>query len=165
MSHMKKAIWNSMLDADMNARYWKYLVRRYLARDKGLKIFLAIMASGTVAGWGVWESFPWLWKSLSAGAAIVAILLPILNFQKSIEQMSYLAGKWGELRIEYEDLWLQVKHDKKEVNEHTYYKRYRKIVSSLQEKEIKLPEDKKLLWKCFNEVIETRNLKKEENYE
>jgi hypothetical protein len=155
---MKIAIWKSMLDADMNARYWKYLVVRYSARDKGLKIFLAIMASGTVAGWGLWEAVPWLWKSLSSISAIVAISLPILNYQKSIDQMSTLAGKWGELRIEYEDLWLQVRNHQDSQTLERAYKKFRKIEASLQEKETKLPDDKALLWKCFEEVKKTRKL-------
>jgi len=149
-----------MLDADMNAKYWKYLVKRYSARDKGLKIFLAIMASGTVASWGLWESIPWLWKTLSSSAAIVAIAQPVLNYQKNIEQMSTLAGKWGELRIEYEDLWLQIKNNNDSSELERTYKNHRKIESSLQSKETKLPDDKKLLRKCFDEVIKSRGLNK-----
>lgn len=155
---MRSAIWKSMLDADMNARYWKYLVNRYSKRDKGLKIFLAVMTSGTVAGWGLWEALPWLWKTLSSISALVAISLPILNYQKSIEQMSSLSGKWGELRIEYEDLWLQVKnHNEPKTLERTF-KKFRKIESTLQEKETKLPDDKDLLVECFEEVKKTRGL-------
>lgn len=157
---MRTAIWRSMLDADMNARYWKYLVKRYSFRDKSLKIFLAIMASGTVAGWGLWESIPWLWKTLSSCAAIVAIAQPILNYQKDIEQMSILAGKWGELRVEYEDLWLQIKNNTDANGLERTYKKHRKIESSLQSKETKLPDDQKLLKKCFDEVIKARGLNK-----
>jgi hypothetical protein len=155
---MRTAIWQSMLDADMNARYWRGLVARYSKKDKTLKIFLALMASGTVAGWGLWITLPWLWKTLSSLSAIVAIAMPILNYQKHIEQMSYLAGKWGELRIEYEDLWLQVKNNSGEKNLENAYKKFRKIESGLQEREIKLPEDKVLLIKCFNEVKTVRGL-------
>ncbi len=155
---MKKAIWQSMLDADMNARYWKCLVQRYSARDKTLKIFMAVMASGTVAGWGWWETIPWLWKSLSSVSALVAISLPILNYQKSIEQMSGLAGKWGELRIEYEDLWVQVRNKSEPKTLESAYKKFRKIESALQEREAKLPEDKKLVLRCFNEVKKARGL-------
>ena len=155
---MRTAIWKSMLEADMNAKYWKYLVNRYSTRDKGFKIFLAIMASGTVAGWGLWEDIPWLWKSLSSISAIIAISSPILNYQKSIEQMALLAGKWGELRIEYEDLWRQVRnHGEPEVLERAY-KKFKKIESTLQEKETKLPEDKALIKICFEEVKKTRGL-------
>ena len=42
---MRKEIWNSMLDADMNARYWGELSRTYYSREKWAKIFLAVMAS------------------------------------------------------------------------------------------------------------------------
>lgn len=155
---MRTAIWKSMLDSDMNARYWKYLVNRYSKKDKSIKIFLAVMTSSTVAGWGFWESQPDLWKTLSALSAIIAIVFPLLNYQKSIEQISALAGKWGELRMEYEDLWLLVKdHQQPQVLERTY-KKYRKIESTLQEKEMRIPADKKLLKKCYGEVINTRAL-------
>lgn len=155
---MKKAIWTSMLDADLNARYWKCLVNRYSLRDRGLKIFLALMTSGTVAGWSLWEAVPWLWKSLSSASAIVAISLPIFNFQKSIEQMSYLSGKWGELRIEYEDLWLSVRNNSDPQSLERSYKKFRKMEGSLQEKETILPNDAALLRKCFNEVKKARGL-------
>ena len=147
-----------MLDADMNARYWKYLVSRYSVRDRNLKIFLAVMASGTVAGWGIWESIPGLWKSLSALSAVVAISLPIFNFPKSIEQMSALAGKWGELRIQYEDLWREVRRQPDTDALEQSYKKFRSIESSLQEKETTLPINKALLQKCFDEVKKARNL-------
>lgn len=155
---MRLAIWKSMLDADMNARYWKYLVNRYSKRDKWIKIFLAIMTSGTVASWGWWEAMPWLWKSLSSISALVAISMPILNYQKIIEQMSSLAGKWGELRIEHEDLWFQVNESKTSQSLERLFKKFRKIESTLQEMETKLPDDKNLLWKCFEEVKKTRGL-------
>ncbi len=155
---MREAIWKSMLDADMNARYWKCLVNRYAQRDKVLKIFLAVMASGTVAGWGLWEAIPWLWKTLSSISALTAISLPILNYQKSIEKMALLSGKWGELRIEYEDLWLQVKDTDTSQSLERAFKKFRKIESGLQEKETKLPDDKKLLLRCFEEVKQTRGI-------
>lgn len=151
-----------MLDADMNARYWKILVYRYSKRDQALKIFLAAMTSGTVAGWGIWSDIPIVWKVLSSISAIVAISLPILNYQKLIDQMSYLSGKWGELRIEYEDLWRQVKSNSDLDSKERVYKKFRKIESTLQEREAKLPEDKKLLKKCQNEVLQSRGLYKGE---
>lgn len=155
---MREAIWKSMLDADMNARYWKSLVKRYSNREKYLKIFLALMASGTVAGWGFWQSFPIFWKILSSISAITAIALPILNYQKTIGQMSFLSGKWGELRIEYEDLWFQVKSKQANSNHNQAYKKYRKIESSLEKRESTLPDDQKLLKKCFDDVKQSRGL-------
>lgn len=147
-----------MLDADMNSRYWKYLVIRYSRIDKWLKIFLAMMASGTVAGWGLVEAIPWLWKTLSSFSALIAISLPFLNYQKSIEQMSFLAGKWGTLRIDYENLWLEFQNNPNSKTLNPAYKKIRKIESELQVKETKLPNNKKLLIICYNEVIKSRDL-------
>ncbi len=51
MIKIEKAIWDSLLDADLNIRYWGYLSRRYYCINRFIKIFLAIIASGTVASW------------------------------------------------------------------------------------------------------------------
>jgi len=155
---MRDSIWKSMLDADMNGRYWKYLTKRYSDREKFLKIFLAFMASGTVAGWGLWQEFSLVWKILSSVSAVVAIALPILNYQKIIGQMSFLTGKWGELRIEYEDLWQEVKDLNSTPNHNAAFKKHRKIEASLEKRETGLPIDNKLLKKCFEEVKKSRGI-------
>lgn len=153
---MREAIWRAMLNADMNARYWKELVHRYSNRETGFKILIAVVTSGTVASWGFWEDAAGLWKSLSAIAAVAAIVLPILNYQKQIEQMSFLSGKWGELRIEFEDLWIQLSDSEASQPVEAAYKKFRKITASLQEKETNLPNDQKLLLECFEAVKKAR---------
>ena len=157
---LKQAVWNSMLDADMNARYWRYLVTRYSKRDTNFKIFLAIMASTTVAGWGIWDQYEFIWKGLSSLSALCAIALPILNYPKTIESMSELAGKWGELRIEYEDMWLDVRNTPDSKTLVKTYKKFRATEISLAKKESKMPNEKKLLKKCFEEVKQSRGLKR-----
>ena len=77
-----QVVWEAMLDADLNFRYWDHLSRRYSAWDKYTKIFLAIMSSSAVAGWRIWNEVDILWKGLSAVSAVTAIALPILNWQK-----------------------------------------------------------------------------------
>jgi hypothetical protein len=48
MNNSQKAIWRAMLDADMNARYWKAMLIKHSREEKRIKIFLAIVTSGTV---------------------------------------------------------------------------------------------------------------------
>lgn len=154
----KRAVWNSMLDADMNGRYWKYLTERYSKRETSLKIFLAIMTSSTVAGWGIWEGNVLIWKYLSAFSALLAIALPILNYPKRIESMSELAGIWGELRIGYENMWLDISNYPDKNTLIRTYKTYRVTESSLAKKESKMPNEKKLIKKCQEEVKQSLNL-------
>ena len=156
---LKKAVWESMLDADMNSRYWKALAARYSKRETVLKIFLAVMASGTVAGWGIWEDYSQIWKLLSAISALIAIALPILNYQKVIQKLSELAGNWGELRIEYEDMWLEVKNQPDNQALVRTYKKFRATEKSLEKKEPKnISDDKDLLQSCFDDVKKSRGL-------
>ena len=44
-----RRIWESMLDADLNARYWKYIGRKQFKKNKLLKIALAIVSVSTIA--------------------------------------------------------------------------------------------------------------------
>ena len=149
---MRTTIWKSLLDAELNVRYWKKLVQRYTKYDLFLKIFLAAITSGAVAGWSLWGEYPWAWKFLSSSSALIAISLPILNFQRQIESMSLLSGKWFELKIAYEEQWRKI-NDGSEVKQlESAYNRTKKQESMLVQKETKLPHDERLLRECFNEV-------------
>ncbi len=64
---MRELIWNSMLTAQMSACYWNSLARRYNGREKCLKIFLAVTASGAVAGWTIWAHYDIVGEQVRAG--------------------------------------------------------------------------------------------------
>ena len=156
---MRKTIWDSMLDADLNERYWGHLSKRYYDRDKLAKIFLATMTSGTVASWGFWSDIEILWKILSAVSALLAIALPILNWPKSIQSMVYLRQKWSQIKSDYELLWLDAKNAND--NQEKFRKELKKIKTrenSLSQKESNLPNDQKLLKKCSQEVLISRGI-------
>ena len=44
-----RKIWKSMLDADLNAKYWGYIGKRQFKKNRRLKIALAIVSVSTVA--------------------------------------------------------------------------------------------------------------------
>jgi len=145
-------IWKSLLDSELNVRYWKKLVQRYTKYDLFLKIFLAAISSGTVAGWTFWGEYPWAWKLLSSSSALIAIALPVLNFPKQIETMSLLSGKWFELKVAYEEQWRKI-NDGSEIKQiEAAYNRTKKQEAVLAQKETKLPHDEKLLGQCVQEV-------------
>jgi hypothetical protein len=154
----RQAIWGSMLDADMNARYWGFLTRRYYNKDKYSKIFLAAMASGTVASWGFWANVVIIWKVLSAISALIAISLPIVNYQKLIESIAEQKREWTYLKNEYESLWLSQKtKNQKEIA--SVYKKIKVHETIKIKDESKLPYDEKLIMRCYEEVLRSRGLK------
>lgn len=158
---MRKMIWDSMLDAEMNERYWSKLSRRYYEREKWAKIFLASMASGTVASWQFWSEYELLWKFLSASSAIVAIALSIMNWPKLIQNMNILTEKWSLIKSDYQLLWLDVKKSMKDKDEVKIKKEIKILMvkeNTLSQKEANLPNDQKLLQKCMSEVKKSRGI-------
>jgi hypothetical protein len=149
-----------MLDADLNSRYWKYLGQRYENFDQYAKAFQALMASGTVGGWTFWASIPIFWKILSGVSAVLSIVLVALKFPDKIKQMSELSGKWSVLLIQYEDLLTKFDNQYKPEAVQKTFEDHRKMQASLIEREILLPDDKKLLNKCFEEVLTSRGMKR-----
>ena len=82
---MKRILWKAKLDSNFNERYWRLITEKYAKRDLGLKLLLAVAASGTVAGWGIFADIPALWKTLSASAALASIASPLLAYSKKVE--------------------------------------------------------------------------------
>ena len=50
-----QVIWEAMLDADLNVRYWDHLSRSYSTWDKYTKIFLAFTSLSSAASWSIWS--------------------------------------------------------------------------------------------------------------
>jgi hypothetical protein len=148
-----------MLDADLNYRYWGHMGRRFSSWDTATKVFLAVSSSSTVASWGFWSNIDIVWKTLSGLSALVAIAIPILNWQTSIATLTELRANWYRILHDYEQLWLQI-------NSRTATpKHIQNVLQAISFKEVEevrrsvvLPEDKKLIELCYSEVLTSRNL-------
>lgn len=154
-------MWDSLLDADLNARYWSHLTRGYYNWDKWSKIFLAAMASGTVASWSFWAEVEIgikLWQLLSAISALLAIALPILNWPKMIQSMTALQQQWMQMRADYEILWMRLKGGTDMQQVEKEWTRLKQKESRVATEEYHLPRKKKLLDQCYEEVLESRGL-------
>lgn len=149
-----------MLDSDFNERYWRAVTQKYTAYDLYVKIFLAITASGTVAGWSIFQDYPSIWKLLSACAALTSISSHFLGYGKKMEVAASHAGTWADLRVRYADLW-DIYASKGETEfvaeEHS---RLKKIFVELESKEpkLKIPSDETLARKCQQDVLKSKRL-------
>jgi hypothetical protein len=141
-------------------RYWNYLSLDYINKDRAVKIFLAVVTSGTVASWNFWSDITLLWQILSGSAAIVGVALPILKLEERIKKTSLIRGKWIEVRKEYEYLWMTLK-DMQSSDLNKAYKKIKDREGEVSQKEGGLPTRKKLREKCYREVLESRGLNRE----
>lgn len=151
---VKKA-WDLLLTAEMNVRYWEKMSRKYDKREKNAKIFLAVMSSGTVAAWGVWEHNDYFWKILSGVSAVIAVALPILNWTKTIEAMVNAKHEWEKISTDYDMLWLTLFEEPVKVKLTAELSKIRGKENRVRQKETILPCDKKLLDESYDEVLES----------
>ena len=160
---MEKVLWRAMLDSDFNGRYWRAVAQKYSFRDFALKIFLAIAASGTVAGWSIWSDLPSVWKTLSAFAAIASIASPLLAYGKKAEVAASHAGFWAYLRVRYADLWDTFRSKGESESIQKEQNRLKEIFADLEKKEprLKIPDDKAIAKKCQQEVLAAKHIDKE----
>lgn len=158
MSEHADSAWKAMLDADFNARYWRYMVLRFARRENYAKIFLAVVASASVASWSLWIEIQWLWKTLSAIAAIVAVAMPIIDVPRKTELMTDAYGGWLQLMNEYEDLW----RSRESSNDRTFAAKLTSLKTrevDVAKKTAKLPsDDDALAERCYAEVLTARGL-------
>lgn len=106
-SKVRRLIWDSMLSADLNQRYFRALASLYQRQDRAAKIVVAIATSAAVSGWWLWGTagFDWVWQTFSVLAAAVAIALPIWDPARSMKTASALSASWFAVMREYELLW------------------------------------------------------------
>lgn len=150
--------WKALLDADLNARYWRYMGLRYTRREGWAKIFLASTASATVASWSFWAELKLLWQSLSVIAALISVAIPIIDAPRKIATMTEAQAAWLQLMHEYDDLW----RSRASLGERAFVA----TLSSLREREVEvskktatLPsDDTDLAERCFAEVVTSRGL-------
>jgi len=155
-------VWRAMLDADMNARYWRYMVRRAMFLDNSMKYLIAATTSSTAPGLLFLQAYQPIWNILVVVSALMALALSILDYKTKIERLFFLSEHWARLRHDYEYLWHTMKNysDPKSLNDTV--KKLKDREANLDKKEIGLPIIKRLLNRCFDEVKKARGLDKGE---
>lgn len=158
-SQRRTALWESMLDADLNVSFWTLMSQRYTQIDRLGKIVIALTSSGTVAAWGFWEQYPLVWKILSACACVTAILHPILWPAEQQKRISRLIGAWKQVALKYQMLWDQ----DSDLNTSELWMQYRKA-KVMQNKidEARVPVSKRLIRRAYTQVLRKRGLQTNE---
>jgi hypothetical protein len=154
---LREEVWDSMLTADYNSRYWEYLFKRYYRRQKVAEIFLAVTSSSSVAAWSIWRDINLLWQCLAGSSTLVAVILPILNYKKQIADLSEILSQWVQIRAEYELLWFDIEHGTP-TRDHVIdqYKKLKRREIEVDKITSSIPDDERLLDLCRQQVINAR---------
>lgn len=150
-------VWEAMLEADYQKRYWHAKAASFVRVDRRLQILLAIFSSAAVLSTLDALEMQNIWTYLSGITAIIATALPFLNYTRYSVSMTDISSKWHRLEIEYSSIWRTIDKDGFDEN------RFKELKS--QEIEIgklttDLPrDDKKLQEECYRQVLISKGVK------
>ena len=112
-----------MNNFEYQERYWSELKehlgqiefsRMYLIQseryDTWIKGFLAVVSSGAIAGWAIWQdpSLNFLWASLVAGAQVINSISKYFPWEKRTKAIRDLMIDFEEIKIFSERNWYEV---------------------------------------------------------
>ena len=154
---LRTLVWESMLDADMNVRYWGYIGRKFISREKYLKIFLAVFSSTSAVGsWSLWASYPELWKVLISASALIAIALPILNYSDTVQKAVDQKGKLTRVLSQLEILWAKIEKDP-ELEIEGEFRGVQDAIAQTSKDDATIPLDERLRQRAYAEVFAMHN--------
>jgi hypothetical protein len=139
----------------LNRLYYGYRLARVKRWNLVLEIVVAIGTSSAIGAWVVWqktETGEIVWAILAGAAALVAILKPILQLPKKVEQYS-------KLFVEHGNLFYQLDILEKEITKHQGFtseteRSYRTVLEKARGLAIddEPSPSKRLIDKCCQEV-------------
>lgn len=117
----------------MQERFWRLLIQfkadsfytaQYVARserwDNGLNIFSALVASGSVSAWAVWQKLDWVWAALVAASQVLTVVKQYLPFKKRISPLRAVSFLYDDIFLKAESNWYAVSKGsltEKEIND------------------------------------------------
>jgi hypothetical protein len=73
-----------------------------------VKIFIAIVSSGSIASWAIWQSLAALWATIIAASQLVNAVKPYLPYERRLKQLPPLAIALDNLFLDAERRWFAV---------------------------------------------------------
>jgi hypothetical protein len=108
ISAQQSRFWNELTQLRGHIEYLNLYHSRYEAISRWIHILTAVAASGSIAAWAVWGSFPMVWASIVAAGQVFAVITPYLPFQARMKATGALANKLEPLFVQWEGQWQQV---------------------------------------------------------
>jgi len=100
----RKLIWESMLSADMQTRYWGKAVARRERLELWLTVAVTVLAVGTVSTW-IGRMSPEILQASSVLTAATSTALTLLKLSGRLELMANIAAQCNGILSAYERLW------------------------------------------------------------
>jgi hypothetical protein len=105
---IQQHIWKQLYRTKVHSIYLELLHARTETIDRSIKIFLALVSSGGIAGWAIWKEADFIWACAIALAQVITAIRPYLPYRDRLKALSALSRELEELAIYMEIKWLEI---------------------------------------------------------
>jgi len=142
---MRERLWELMVKADINVRYWKSYEARVMWMEKISRLILISASVISVLAWALEKTYLPAATAISAFAAFVAlVVVPSFGLEGYSSKVEAIRHRWIEIRDDYEELWADLDNGEAQ----SWEKRFQaaqKRDQSLEQGGLWAPESKKLI--------------------
>lgn len=136
---MRNNIWYSLVDVKFRAIFLDECSRLASFTGQVYTIFMAFVASTSVATWAIWSKYPAIWAGIVAISQLLHIIKPHVPFFKRGGVYRDISIKLESLYLQYEKLWYKLEKDSL-----NYNKKAEKELYILREEELEIERRYKL---------------------
>lgn len=105
---IQEHFWKEFYQLKAHVNYVELHLGRTEMIDRGVKIFLALTSSGSIAAWVVWKDYAFLWGLIIAASQVVNVIRGHLPYKERLKALSGLLGDLEELGLYVEMKWLEI---------------------------------------------------------
>lgn len=100
--------WNELTQLKAHVEYFRLHQFESEKFDRGIKIFLALAASGGIAAWAVWDELQRVWALIIAISQVLNAVGHLLPWEKRLKVTSSLVFDMEEIFLFAEGRWFDV---------------------------------------------------------
>jgi len=108
---LKQKYWNMYSQLNFDSHYLALFLKRYVFWSNLISVTLAVLTSGSVTAWVIWQSYPLVWAIIVAFSQIAFIIKDHLPFLKYISPLKYLLPELEKLLLDIDYTWEKINHN------------------------------------------------------
>jgi hypothetical protein len=144
--------WREMDQLKVHVLYLEYYLESTVHIDRAINMFLAIVSSGSIAGWVVWQQFSFVWAAIIALSQAINAIKPHLPYAKRLRSLQSVSNELESVFIAMESHWFKVSEGQLTSEQvHSLQMKYKEKIRQVSQKYLGssiLPQDTKLLSKA-----------------
>ena len=104
----QEKFWRELDQLRIHATYIEAYYEASVRTDRFVNMFLALVSSGSIAGWAVWNQYQYVWAFFVASSQVVNAVKGYLPFAKRIKGLGALSAELESIFLSMENHWFNV---------------------------------------------------------